>query len=157
MSSTLYTQFKYYWEDFPVGLVREFGNKLVDESEITEFAKLYDPQRFHVNKELAEQTIFKGLIASGWQTCSFMMRMMCDEYLLDSASLGSPGLEDVKWLKPVRAGDRLRMRTQVLDSRPMNSKPGLGLVNMQWECFNQNDKLVCSMKGWGMYERRAAA
>ena len=84
---------KYYWEDFTVGQVKEFGDKLVSEEDILTFAKEYDPQSFHVDKQAAEQSIFKGLIASGWQTCAFMMRMMCDEYLVDSSSQGSPGLD----------------------------------------------------------------
>ena len=145
---------KYYWEDFTVGQVKEFGDKLVSEEDILTFAKEYDPQSFHVNKQAAEQSIFKGLIASGWQTCAFMMRMMCDEYLVDSSSQGSPGLDSVKWLKPVRPGDRIRIRSTVLETRLMNSKPRLGLVNSSWECINQNNEIVTSMQGWVIFVRR---
>jgi acyl dehydratase len=126
----------------------------VTEQEIVAFAKEYDPQRFHINKEEAEKTIFKGLIASGWQTCSFMMRMLCDGFLLESSSLGAPGLENINWHKPVKAGDVLRVRVEVLGVRPMNSKPHIGMVHFSYECFNQNDEKVTSMQGWGMFLRR---
>ena len=150
------SDFKYYWEDFVVGQVNEFGSKTVSEADILSFAKEYDPQSFHVNKEAAEKTIFKGLIASGWQTCAFMMRMMCDEYLLESSSQGSPGLDFVKWLKPVRPGDCLRVRSTVLETRLMSSKPHLGLVNSSWECINQNNEVVTLMQGWVIFIKRNA-
>ncbi len=146
--------FKNYWEDFSVGDVRVFGSRLVTEAQIIDFAKEYDPQRFHISHEAAEQTIFKGIIASGWQTCSFMMKMMCDDYLLESSSLGSPGLENIKWLKPVRPGDVLSLRTEVLEVRPMKSKPNTGLVHMMWQCLNQKDEIVTSMQGWMMFLKR---
>jgi len=146
--------FKIYWEDFSVGDVRHFGARLVTESEIIAFAKEYDPQRFHISPEAGEQTIFKGIIASGWQTCGFMMRMMCDDFLLDSSSLGSPGLENIKWLKPVRPGDVLSLRTEVLEVRPMKSKPNTGLVHLLWNCLNQSEEIVTSMQGWMMFLKR---
>ncbi len=148
------SKFKYYWEDFLAGQVKEFGSKTVSEEDILSFAREYDPQSFHVDREAAEQTIFKGLIASGWQTCAFMMRMICDEYLLDSSSQGSPGLDFVKWLKPVRPGDCLRVRSSVLETRSMSSKPHLGLVNTSWECLNQNNEIVTFMQGWVIFIKR---
>lgn len=146
--------FDLYWEDFQVGQVREFGSMTLSQDEIIEFAEKFDPQRFHVNPASAEKTIFKGIIASGWHTCSLMMKMMCDEYVLRSSSLGSPGLENIKWLKPVRPGDTLRMRTTVLASRLMESKPHIGLIHTLWECLNQNNEVVTSMDGWGMFLKR---
>ena len=148
------SNFKYYWEDFVAGQAKEFGGIQVSEEDILNFAKVYDPQSFHVNKEAAEQTIFKGLIASGWQTCAFMMRMICDDYLLDSSSQGSPGLDFVKWLKPVRPGDTLRVRSTVLDTRVMNSKPHLGIVKLSWECLNQTNEVVTTMQGSLIFIKR---
>jgi acyl dehydratase len=82
------------------------------------------------------------------------MRMMCDEYLLDSASLGSPGIDQLRWLKPVFPGDVLRMRLEVLEARPMASKPHVGLTRSRWEMRNQHDEPVLTMEGWGMFRRR---
>jgi acyl dehydratase len=138
---------KYYWEDFAAGDTREFGGRTISEADILNFAKEYDPQVFHIDAKAAEQTIFKGLIASGWQTCAFMMRMICDEYLLESSSQGSPGLDSLKWLKPVRPGDRIRVRSKILETRAMKSNPKLGLVSTLWECLNQNDEVVTVMQG----------
>jgi acyl dehydratase len=147
-------EFDLFWEDFHDGDINEFGSYTITEEEIIEFAEKFDPQRFHINPVAAEETIFKGIIASGWHTCSLMMKMMCDEYILRAASLGSPGLENIRWIKPVRPGDNLRMRTTVLSTRSMDSKPHIGLVHTLWECLNQNNELVTSMDGWGMYLKR---
>jgi acyl dehydratase len=147
-------KFRYYWEDFPVGTVREFGGLTLTKEEIVRFAKQYDPQPFHVDEEAAKQTVFGGLIASGWQTCGAAMRMMCDAYLLDSASAGSPGVENIRWTAPVRPGDTLRVRLTVLEARVLQSKPHIGLVRNQWEVFNQKDEQVMHMEGYGMFLRR---
>lgn len=145
-----------WWEDFTVGLQIESGSLEVTRQEVVEFARRYDPQPFHVDDEAARHSLFGGLAASGWMTASLTMRLMCESYLLDSASLGSPGLESLKWLKPVRPGDRLHMRMTVLEARPMNSRPDVGLVRSRMETLNQHDELVLSMEGWGMYRRRPA-
>ena len=102
---------KYYWEDFYQGQVRESGGYSLSEQEIIDFARKYDPQPFHTDKDKAAQSVFGGLIASGWQTASLCMRMLCDLYLLDAASLGSPGVDEVRWVKPVRPGDTLHLKT----------------------------------------------
>jgi len=143
-----------YWEDFPIGQVREFGHKLVTREEILDFATKYDPQPFHVNDEAAAASLFGRLAASGWHTCGMVMRMVCDEYLLDSSSLGSPGLENLKWLKPVLVDDVLRVRITVLEKRPMNSKPHIGLVRTSWEALNQRDEIVLYINSWAMFGRR---
>ena len=143
-----------YWEDFSEGSVREFGNHMVTREAIIAFAREFDPQPFHVDEEAARRSLFGGLCASGWHTCSLAMRMMCDEYLLESASLGSPGLENLKWLKPVYPGDTLRVRLQVMEARPMTSKPHVGLVRSRWEVMNQKADVVLTMEGWGMFRRR---
>ena len=146
--------YKYYWEDFPVGKVTEFGGIMLTQEDIVRFAKEFDPQPFHVDEDAAKQSMFGGVIASGWHTCALAMRMMCDAYLLESASLGSPGVENIRWLKPVRPGDTLRVRSVVLEARPLESKPHIGLVRNRWEVLNQNGEEVMQMEVFGMFKRR---
>jgi len=148
-------EYKYYWEDFPIGKVIEFGGLAVTQEDIIRFAREFDPQPFHLDPEAAQHSTFGGLIASGWHTCALVMRMMCDAYLLESASLGSPGVENIRWMKPVRPGDTLRVRNVVLDARPLESRPNVGLVRNRWSVFNQNDEEVMQMEGYGMFKRRA--
>ena len=148
---------KYYWEDFPVGGVRELGERVVSADEVREFASRYDPQPFHVDEEAAKASIYGGLIASGWHTAAMVMRLMCDGYLLESASMGSPGIDNLRWLKPVRPGDRLRARMTVLEARASASKPDRGTVKSKWEVFNQTGDLVMSMEGFGMFKRRSSS
>jgi acyl dehydratase len=145
---------KYYWEDFAVGTVREFGGMKLEKADIVRFAKDWDPQPFHVDEEAAKQSPYGGLIASGWQTCAAAMRMCCDAYLLDAASVGSPGVENVRWVKPVRPGDTLKVRLEVLEARELKSKPGVGLVKNRWQLFNQNGEEVMQMEGYGMFLQR---
>lgn len=145
---------KLWWEDFEVGSVREFGGHTLTKEEIVRFAGEFDPQPFHLDEEVARQSLFGALAASGWHTCALVMRMMCDAYLLEAASLGSPGLENIKWLKPVLVGDTLHVRMEVLEARVMNSRPTVGLVRSQWQALNQRGEAVLSMEGWGMFRRR---
>ncbi len=149
--------FKYYWEDFNVGERMVLGTKTFTEEEIIRFAKEFDPQPFHVDKEKAEQSFFGGIIASGWHTCSVAMRMMCDAYLNESASIGSPGVDNIRWLKPVRPGDTLRAERVILESRASSSKTDIGIVKSRWEMFNQHNEMVMSMEGISMFKRRAPA
>ena len=143
-----------YWEDFKVGEVEQIGGKRVDKEEVIAFAKQYDPQPFHVDEAAAKQSIYGGLIASGWHTCAMVMRMMCDTYMLQSASVGSPGIDNLKWLKPVRPGDTISARRTTLETRASKSKPDIGIVNNLWEVFNQDGEMVMSMQGYGMFRRR---
>ncbi len=143
-----------FWEDFPAGQRREFGAMPVSRDAVIAFARQFDPQPFHLDDEAAAASLFGRLSASGWHTCAMAMRMMCDEYLLDAASLGSPGIDSLRWLKPVHPGDTLRMRMDVLEARPMNSKPHVGLVRSRWELHNQHGDTVLAMEGWGMFRRR---
>jgi len=145
---------KYYWEDFAVGAVREFGGMKLEKADILRFARDWDPQPFHVDEEAAKRSPYGGLIASGWQTCAAAMRMCCDAYLLDAASVGSPGVENVRWVKPVRPGDTLKVRLEVLEARPLKSKPGVGLVKNRWQLFNQHGEEVMQMEGYGMFLQR---
>jgi len=146
--------FKYYWEDFAAGSGREYGGITLSAEDIVRFAREFDPQPFHVDPEAARTSVYGGLIASGWHTCALTMRMMCDAYLLDSASQGSPGVEDIKWLKPVRPGDTLRAGYTVLESRLLESDPNMGLIRMQWRMLNQKDECVMQMLTGGMFRRR---
>ena len=143
-----------HWDDFAVGQVREFGHYEVTRDEVLDFARRFDPQPFHLDDAAAEASLFGRLAASGWHTCAMAMRMMCDGYLLDSASLGSPGIERLAWAAPVFPGDVLRMRLTVLDARPLASRPAVGLVRSRSEVLNQNDATVLTMEGVGFFARR---
>jgi len=145
-----------FWEDFPVGHVREFGAYHVTREAVIAFAREFDPQPFHLDDEAAEASLFGRLAASGWHTCAMAMRMMCDAYLLDAASLGSPGLEKLSWLRPVYPGDTLRMRLEVLEARPLASRPGVGIIRSHWDVMNQTGDTVLTMEGFGMFRRRGA-
>ncbi len=143
-----------HWEDFPVGSVHPFGSVTLTRETIVEFARQFDPQPFHLDEEAASTSLFGALCASGWQTCALTMRMMCDAYLNRSVSLGSPGIDNLRWLKPVFAGDTLRGTMTVIEARPMASRPQVGLVLQRWEVVNQHDEPVMTMQGWGMLGRR---
>ena len=149
-------QFKYWFEDFSAGKTIEISGPTLTRESILEFARRYDPQPFHVDEEAAKQSIYGGLIASGWHTVSLAMRMICDAYLLDAASLGSPGVNQVRWLKAVRPGDAIRLRMSVLEAKPSASKPDRGTVLHRWEILNQNGEVVMNMEGYGMFRRRNA-
>jgi acyl dehydratase len=147
-------RFRYYWEDFPAGQVRDFGAMPVTRDAALAFAREFDPQPFHLDDAAAQASLFGALTTSGWHTCAMAMRMMCDAYLLDSASLGSPGIDELRWLKPVFPGDTLSVRLEVLEARPMASRPDVGLVRTMWQVSNQHGDPVLNMKGWGMFRRR---
>jgi acyl dehydratase len=147
---------RWYWEDFPVGSVRELGSMVVAREAVIEYARLWDPQPFHLDDAAAASSLFGRICASGWHTCAMAMRMMCDSYLLESASLGSPGLDKLRWLQPVYPGDTLRGTLTVLDARVMVSKPDIGLVLSSWNIVNQHGQSVLTMQGWGMFRRRPA-
>ena len=148
------TKFKTYWEDFKVGRRESIGSVVVDRDEVIEFARRYDPQPFHVDEEAAKQSIYGGLIASGWHTCSMVMRVMCDAYLLEAASLGSPGLENVRWLRPVRPGDTLTAYRTIEETRLSGSRPDRGIVKTLWEVENQKGELVLTMSGVNFFLKR---
>lgn len=148
---------KYYWEDFSPGQVREGGSITVSAEEIIEFASKYDPQPFHVDRELAKQSVFGGLIASGWHTASIYMRMLCDLYVLESAGLGSPGIDELRWVKPVRPGDTLRLKITVIETRASASRPDMGIMRSRSEVYNQHGELVMHLSGLGMFRRRNPA
>ena len=148
---------RWYWEDFTVGQTREFGAMPVTREAILAFAAQFDPQPFHLDEAAAEASLFGRLAASGWHTCAMSMRMMCDDYLLDSSSLGSPGIDELRWLKPVHPGDTLTIRLTTLEARPMTSRPKVGLIKSRWEVLNQDREVVLTMQGWGLFGRREPA
>ncbi len=145
-----------YWDDFAVGAVREFGQQLVTREEVLAFAARYDPQPFHLDDAAAQASLFGQLSASGWHTCAMTMGMLVRGLLLQCASLGSPGMDNLRWLKPVFPGDTLRVRSTVLQARLMASRPGVGLVRSQTQTLNQHGDVVLEMQGWGMYRCRPA-
>lgn len=148
---------KYYFEDFTVGRVFDSGTRRLSEADILGFAREYDPQYFHTDPEAAKKSIYGGLIASGWQTVGVCMRLMCDSYLLEAASMGSPGVDEVRWLKPVFPGDTLRMSATVIAARLSASKPDRGTATVRWDVFNQKNERVMHMQGMQIMQRRPAA
>jgi acyl dehydratase len=148
---------KYCWEDFAVGDVEEYGPRLVTREEIIAFAAEFDPQPMHLDEEAARATMLGGLSASGWHTCAILMRMICDWFVLESSSMGAPGVDEVKWLKPVRPGDRLSLRRTVLDTRESKSRPDLGFVKFQYEMLNQNGEPAMTLVTPAMLGKRTAA
>lgn len=143
-----------YFEDYQPGEIFEFGQYLVTEAEILEFARKYDPQAFHLDHEAAEKSHFGGLVSSGWMTCSIMMRLFVDHYVSPLASMGSPGLDEIRWRVPVRPGDVLRARVTILSKRRSESKPDRGFIKVEQAILNQKDELVMTVSGNGMYKVR---
>jgi len=144
----------WYFDDFAPGQDIDLGTRTVTEEEIVAFARDYDPQPFHVDREAAAHSIYGGVIASGWHTCGMMMRMVVDGLLNRSASMGSPGLDGVRWLAPVRAGDTLNVRYQTVQVKASRSKLDRGVVWSKWVAINQHGQTVCTVEGMGMFGRR---
>ena len=144
-----------YFEDYRVGMVSEFGDVAVTPDEIVEFARRYDPQAIHVDPAAAAQGAFGGLIASGWHTGSMMMRLFAEHYLSKVAALASPGIDELRWVRPVRPGDRLHVRVTVLEANRSRSKPDRGMVRTLVEVLNQNDGVVMSMKPMNLFRCRS--
>jgi acyl dehydratase len=146
-----------WFDDYAVGEVFEFGDQLVTEAEIIEFAQRYDPQPFHLSAQAGAASHFGGLVASGWMTGCLLMRMGCDHFISPRASMGSPGMDELRWLKPVRPGDRLRARVEVLSLRVSQSKPDRGLMNLAQSCINQQGETVLTMRTMAMLLRKPGA
>ena len=144
-----------WWEDFKVGDQAELGRHTFTEQDIVAFGRQFDPQPFHTDKPAAESGFFGGLIASGWHTCAIGMRLMVEGCISRTASLGSPGIDHIRWLKPVRAGDTLTYRRRVVESRASATRKGVGLVKHRWEAENQRGELVLTMEGWGLFGRKS--
>jgi acyl dehydratase len=143
-----------YLEDFVPGEVREYGPVPVSEAEILEFARKYDPQPIHVDPEWARAGPFGGLIASGWHTTALTMRLLVDNYLPAAASLASPGIDELRWVRPVRPGDALSVRVTVLEVRPSRSKPDRGLLRSRIEVLDRDGAIVMTLVALNMLRRR---
>lgn len=139
-----------YFEDYVPDSVYEYGSITISHQEILDFAKKFDPQLIHADPEAASHGPFNGLIASGWHTASVMMRLFVDHYLSAVASLGSPGIDELRWLKPVRPNDSLRIRVTVLEAKRSNSSPDRGLVRSLVEVFNQEGDPVMELTAMNM-------
>jgi acyl dehydratase len=146
-----------YFEDYQPGSVHEYGTITVDEAEIIAFARKFDPQDFHVDPEAAARGPFGGLIASGWHTASLMMRLLADHYLSRVASLGSPGIDELRWTQPVRPGDALSIRVTVLDAKRSRSKPDRGIVQTSIEVLNQRGEIVATVKAVNLLRCRSSS
>jgi acyl dehydratase len=140
---------KLHWEDFQPGAVAIYGPRLVTREEIVAFAAEFDPQPMHLDEAAASATMLGGLSASGWHICCLLMRMIADGFLHESNSMGAPGVDEVRWLKPLRPGTQIRVRATVLDKRASGSRPEMGFVKFFYEVLDEQDAvlttLVCSM------------
>jgi acyl dehydratase len=143
-----------YFDDFKVGDVIELGQHTITKEEIIAFARQFDPQAFHLDEDAAAQTMFGGLIASGWHTGSLMMRLLYEGAVRHTVSLGSPGIDEMRWLKPVRPGDTLSARMTVTECVPSRSKPDRGIVRSLLEMRNQHGDLMVTIKGMSLLGRR---
>jgi len=145
-----------YFEDFPAGLVIALGSRTVSEAEIIEFARQFDPQYFHTDPEAARRSIWGGLVASGWHTTCLYMRLLVDGHLREVDSIASPGVDEIRWLKPVRPGDRLEGRLTVLEATPSKSGARRGTLKQLGQLFNQNGELVMTLRAISIIGRRPA-
>lgn len=145
-----------HFEDFVPGEAHELGSFSFTKEEIIDFARQFDPQTFHTDEVAAVDSHFGGLVASGWHTCSRLMRLMCDAYLLDAATGGSPGVEAINWLKPIYPGDVISARRVTLEARRSRSKPDRGMVLSEVTLTNQKQEAVMVMRAWSMMFLRAA-
>ena len=135
-----------FYEDLEPGTTRNFGAYEVTREEVMDFASKYDPQPFHLDDEAAAQTHFGRLSASGWHTCAMTMRMMVENMMNEkSAGLGSPGVDELRWRKPVYPGDTLRCETEVFEKRRSASRPEMGIFKSRIRTYNQNDEIVLEM------------
>lgn len=148
------TDKRWAYEDFVEGATMQLGSKTVTAEEIVEFASEFDPQPMHVDEKAGRESILGGLSASGWHTCSMFMRLLCDSLLLHSTSQGAPGLDYVKWKKPVLAGDTLTASSTVLSKRVSAKRPNLGFITMRAEMMNQRGELVFELQNTGMFLTR---
>jgi len=143
-----------YFEDLPVGLVIDCGSRVVSTEEIVGFARQFDPQPFHVDEEAAARSHFGGVIASGWHSGSIAMRMVVDTVLLESSCMGSPGIERLRWLKPLRGGEQVTTKFRVLDSEPSKTRPDRGRVKVVFELYDRQGELLMDSIAIVLFGRR---
>ena len=147
---------KVAFEDFVPGEITTFGAYEVTRDDVIDFARQFDPQPFHLDEEAGRASMLGALSASGWHSCSILMRMIFDEFMHDSTSLGSPGIDEVKWLKPLFPGDVLSVRREILDARPSASRPDRGIVRFKFLLVNQNGEVVMEQTNPILFGRRSA-
>jgi acyl dehydratase len=147
---------KRYFEDFSAGMVLEHGPRPVTREEIVAFAAEFDPQPMHLDEDAARNSILGGLAASGWHTCCLLMRMACDSFVLDSSSMGAPGVDEVRWLKPLRPGTNITLRTTVLETRASKSRPEMGFVKARMDVLDDNHQPVMTLTTSMIMGRRNA-
>ena len=145
-----------YWEDYEVGQRFDIGSTSFTADEIVDFARQFDPQSFHIDAEAAKKSLFGDLVASGWHVASRLMRLFVDNYIDHRTALGSPGLDELRWLKPVRPGDTLTAWVECAGKVPSKSRPQMGVVHEHWRATNQKGELVMTAKGINMVRRRPA-
>jgi acyl dehydratase len=143
-----------YFEDFPVGEIMERGPYVVSREEIIAFARQFDPQPFHIDDAAASQSIYGGVIASGWHTAAICHKLLVEGLLGQAASMGSPGLDELRWKKPVRPGDSLSLRIEVIEARPSASKPDRGSLKMRLDAVNQHGEVVMTEVANAIFARR---
>ncbi|HWK93950.1 MAG TPA: MaoC/PaaZ C-terminal domain-containing protein [Pseudolabrys sp.] len=144
-----------HFEDFKAGDVAIYGPRHVTREEIIAFAAEFDPQPMHLDEAAGTASLLGGLGGSGWHSCSLLMRMICDGFILNSTSMGSPGVEEVRWLRPLRPGVNLRVRSKVLEVRTSKSRPDMGLVRLTFEMIDDSDDVLTTMTTTLMLGRRA--
>lgn len=145
-----------YFEDFAAGSVSEYGSIAVPQGDIVAYASRFDAQDFHIDPDRAKASFVGSLIASGWHSCALLMRLVAEAFLLESTSMGSPGIEEVKWLRPVRPGDMLGLRWSVIETKESRSRPEMGLVKFRFELLNQRGEPVVEQNNWVMFGRRGS-
>ena len=143
-----------YYEDLEIGQKIKLGSINISKKEIISFAKKFDPQPFHTNEIKAKESIFGGLCASGWHTCSLFMRILYDGFLINSAALGSPGMDAIRWLKPLRPGDTITGIGEVIKKRPSKSRPEIGSLIINYEVFNKNNELIMTLIGISIFKKK---
>ena len=147
---------KLYFEDFKLNAAMTYGAYQVTADEIRAFASEYDPQPMHLDAKVAGKSLLGGLAASGWHTCSIMMRIIIDGFIVNAASMGSGGIDELRWVKPVRPGDVLHVRHVITGLRASQSKPDRGFINFHFQLMNQNNELVMEQRNGIMFERRTS-
>ena len=143
-----------YYEDLEIGQKIKLGSINVSKKEIITFAEKFDPQPFHTNEIKAKESIFGGLCASGWHTCSLFMRILYDGFLINSAALGSPGMNEIRWLKPLRPGETITGIGEVIKKTPSKSRPEIGSLIINYEVFNKNNELIMTLIGISIFKKK---
>ena len=147
-------KYKIYFEDIKIGDSYKLGPLFVSKKEILEFANKYDPQPFHINEEKAKESLFGGLCASGWHTCSLYMKMLCDSFIKNLASLGSPGMNEIRWLKPLFPDQKIYGKVTIIKKTPSKSKPNIGSMITKSEVYNEKKELIMTLESISIVRKK---